>query len=674
MLPHADQSGKSMTERPSPVGTKRRSPKFRKEKNMNKYPLVWRLGFILLAFSPCLLRGSETWQEVRLKDEVVLIRPAAGVTDVHDLVFAAKGRLTSIRAATDLGEAGRTAVADITRYLPLACGGRVGVSAEAGSAHDYLLLLATARSEELLSWAGIGTSLPPLSDQECLIRPVGAFPDGTPGLVLIGGSPRGLLNGVYTLLERCAGIFWEPQRTLHARGTPESPLAETILDQRPQLAWSGGETVWKPAVRERIFYIGFGEATDQAVDWASRNRLSHLVIATPHELPLTQDQEKVLRNAVDRAHGLGMKVLFLNMTHRLPTALSSLKPSSPEAIQASTDLYVDLVSRFGLDGFAWHSASEGIDIAADKNYQLTPRAQWEARYFSAYYSAIRKIKKDALLVMLLGWVYMNPAAEMSALFPQDTVAWVVPNTPIIDAALTDLPNYDEHFRHVWYWLYVTVSADGVFPLVKLDYLETYFAQALKRGHGLAPQGVHGNNAANSMYFVQVARDGLMPHAAFLKSFGERYYGDPRMGDVLLDYQKALLQHRNWYNNVHTRDVKNYLTMEESSLLSSVFDGTVAAARDAKSPLVKDRLRVLAVTTLRCILRRSPHLRGPVDPLKDWTSAWMKTYGWNRQALEAMVRRFEEVFGRSEPQGGDDFFGEEFRKIQSDLESPADRNQ
>jgi hypothetical protein len=264
---------------------------------------------------------------------------------------------------------------------------------------------------------------------------------------------------------------------------------------------------------------------------------------------------------------------------------------------------------------------------------------------------------------------------MSKLFPADTVAWVVPNTPIIDAALTDLPSYDEHFRHVWYWLYVTVSRDGVFPLVKLDYLEKYFAEALKRGHGLAPQGVLGNNPANSMYFVQVARDGLIPHAAFLKSFGERYYGDPRMGDVLLDYQRALLQHRNWYNNVHTRDVKNYLTMEESSLLSGVFEGTLDAARDARSPLLKDRLRVLSVTALRCLLRRSPHLRPPADPAKEWTSAWMKTYGWNRQAIEAMVPRFEEVFGTAEPQTGDDLFVEEFRKIRSELAalSPDQKN-
>jgi hypothetical protein len=632
------------------------------------------LGFLLLGFWPGVLHGSEPWQEVRFNDEVVLIRSAAEKPGVQGRIFAARGRTTFIHAALDLGEAGRAAVADLERYLPLACGGQTRASGRANPSPGYTLLLATDRSEDLLSRAGLKKEWPPLAEQECLILPVDAFPDGSPGIALVGGSQRGLLNGVYALLEKSAGIFWESGLTPHPGQIPAASLAETILDQREALAWPLGRLVWKPAVAERIFYIGYAGATSPTIDWASRNRLSHLVIATPREFPLSENEERHLKNAVDRAHGLGLKVLFLNMTHRLPSALRSLPPSSPEALQASTGLYVDLVARFGLDGFAWHTASEGIDIAADENYRRTPRAHWEARYFNAYYSAIRKIKKDALLVMLMGWVYMNPAAEMSGLFPADTVAWVVPNTSIIDAALTDLPSYDEHFSHVWYWLYVTVSRDGEFPVVKLDYLEKYFAEALKRGHGLAPQGVYGNNAANAMYYVQVARDGLIPHADFLKTFGERYYGDARMGEVLLDYQQALFHHRNWYNNVHTRDVRNDLTMEESSLLARVFEGTLDAARDARSRFVKDRLRVLAVTALRCLFRRLPHLRLPEDPLKDWTLEWMKTYGWNRQAIEAMVPRFEDVFGPIEPSGSQDFFGEEFLKIRAALNSPPVQKQ
>jgi hypothetical protein len=637
---------------------------------MKRSITLFSLGLLALAVWPGAVNGTESWKEVRLDGETVLIRPAAAKPAAPGRVFAGEGRTTLILTAPDLEMAGRAAAADIERYLPLACGGKVVVSADAKPAHDFMLLLATIRSQEFMSWAGIGKDLPAIGEQECLILPVDKFSDGRPGVALVGGSARGLLNGVYTLLERSAGIFWETGRILQRRAGATPGGAETTVVGSGELSWPDGKHVWKPAVFDRVLYIGYAPDMVPAVVWASRNRLSHLVISTPHELPMSEAEEKGLKDAVDQAHRLGIKALFLNMTHRLPVNLSALKPSSPDAIQGSTDMFAGLVSKFGLDGFAWHSASEGIDIGADPKYQKQTRAYWEARYFNSYYSAIRKIRKDAMLVMLLGWVYMNPASEMKRLFPQDIVAWIVPNTPIIDAALTDIPSYDENFERIWYWQYVTVSRDGAFPMVKLDYLEEYFAEALERGHGLAPQGVFGVNAFNAMYFAQVARDGLIPHKEFLKSFGERYYGDIRMGGALLDYQKALVFHRNWYNNVHTRDVENSLNMEESWILKRAFETTAAAAESAKSPLLKDRLKTMAVTALRCFLRRNPHLRPLEDPGRQWTMDYMREFGWNRQAVLDMVKRYEEVFSPTTPAADGDFFGEEFLKIREALASQA----
>ncbi len=633
---------------------------------MKRRSALFSLGLLALAVWPGAVNGAESWKEVRLDGETVLIRPAAAKPAPPGRVFAAEGRTTLILTAPDLEVAGRVAAGDFERYLPLACGGKVAVSADAKPAHDYMLLLATVRSQEFMSRAGIGKDLPAVGEQECLILPVEKFSDGRPGVALVGGSARGLLNGAYTLLERSAGIFWETGRILQRRTGATSGGAETTVVRSGELSWPDGKLVWKPAVSDRVLYIGYAPDMVPAVVWASRNRLSHLVISTPREFPLSESQNKSLEDAVNQAHRLGIKALFLNMTHRLPAHLSALKPSSPEAIQASTDVYAGMVSRFGLDGFAWHSASEAIEIASDPEYQKYSRAHWEARYFNSYYSAIRKINKDAMLVMLFGWVYMNPAAEMKRLFPSDTVAWVVPNTPIIDAALTDIPSYDENFDRVWYWQYVTVSRDGAFPMVKLDYLEEYFAEALERGHGLAPQGVFGVNAFNAMYFAQVARDGLVPHQEFLKTFGERYYGDSRMGQALFDYQQALVFHRNWYNNVHTRDVENSLNMEESWILKRAFETTAAAAASAKSPLLKDRLKTMAVTALRCFLRRNPHLRPPKDSGQAWTMDYMREFGWNRQAVEDMVKRYEEAFSPTAPAAEGDFFGEEFLKIREAL--------
>lgn len=624
------------------------------------------LLILVLAFCLQTLRGEpRQWKEMRSNDEVILIRPGTETADPAGTVFARKGDMTTVRLAQDLGTAGQAGASDLERYLPLAVGARVEISGKikARARGAYTLLLATTRSSDLLSWAGLENEAQGLGEQDCRIIPIQKFPDGARGLALVGGSPRGLLNGLYTLLEKSAGLWWDPSRVGNHRKTAVSEVYETTLNETDELRWSGQALLWKPAVAERVLYTGYESATKNSVDWASRNRLSHLVIATPHDLPMPEAEEKRLLSVVEHAHGRGLHVLFLGMTHRLPANQVSLKPSTREALDSSTKLYLDMFVKFRLDGMAWHSASEGITLAEDEAYNLKPRAYWESLYFNSYYAAIRNVRKDALLVMLMGWVYVNPAAEMSRLFPPDTVAWVVPNTPIIDAAITDLDEYGRYFKHLWYWLYVTVSQDGAFPVVKLDYLEKYFAEAFKRGHNLAPQGtLNGTNSANAMYFVRVARDGLVPHPEFLQSFAERYYGDARMAKALLDYQNALVFHRNWYSNIHTAESKNYLTWEERAMMHGVFETTMAAAREAKSPLVRDRLKTLAVTALRCIVRGSPLPPSPPETRKEWNPQQLKRYQSQLEEYCKMIGRLGETFPDPYFGEADDFFGQELKKI------------
>jgi len=143
-----------------------------------------------------------------------------------------------------------------------------------------------------------------------------------------------------------------------------------------------------------------------------------------------------------------------------------------------------------------------------------------------------------------------------------------------------------------------------------------------------------------------------------------------MGEALLDYQRALVFHRNWYNNVHTRDVQNSFNMEESWLLKRAFETTASAAASARTPLLKDRLKTMAVTALRCFLRRNPHLRPLQDPGQQWTMDYMREFGWNRRALEDLIKRYEEVFAPVEPAPAGDFFGEEFLKVRRGLAAVA----
>ncbi len=606
------------------------------------------LFFIYFAFPDPAFAGDNPWKEIRNGDEVIVIQPAEhGLKNGQQ--FAGKGETTYIITGDDLGKTGAIAIADLQKYLPLASGCRtvmISASTLGKKRNGFTILLATTQSTTLLHWAGIEYA-EDLGPQECMILPIKAFPDGTQGVALIGGSNRGLLNGIYTLLEKTAGIFWEPVRVLNPEDPMYSNISETTLSGDDALMWAEGNLRWKPIISDRVIYMGYTIVTKRTVDWASRNRMSHFVIATPHNLPMPEKEAQTIQSIVDYAHERGLKVLFMNMTHRLPDKTPALPASSEEALKASTQLYVDQFKRFGIDGMTWHTASEGIHVNMDGTYKQRPRVEWETIYFNSYYRAIRKVNKNAILGMLMGWVYMNPADKLAELLPKDVIAWIVPYTPIIDAALTDLNSYSENFKNVWYWLYVTVSRDGIFPMVKVDYLEKYFQEAIERGHGLAPQSVLYNNNENAMYYAQSARDGISPNKEFLKSFGARYYGDPQMGEALIKYQRTLKNHRNWYNNVHTVNINNYFTFKEKQDLMDVYGTVLHVAKTAETPLIKNRLEVLAITTLRCLYRRS-------------------SPSWDDNNYLEMIKEVKSLFPDSYFGEGKDFFRNELLNMEREL--------
>lgn len=634
---------------------------------MSKSPArLWlgALSFILLSFGR--LQAAQ-WEEIRLQDEIVLRREAGARSIRTGQIFAQQEKTTLILAAADLEAGGVAAVADLERYLPLACGCKVTAGNDMAMPAEFTIVLATTRSSELLGWLGV-SGLSSLGEQECRLVPSRRFPNKSQGIALIGGSARGLLDGVYTLLEKSAEVYWEPLRSNFRPGHPPLNLSETELKRSRELHWDYGEITWKPAVADRVLYIASAGLRRQAIDWASRNRLSHVVISTPHQFPLPEAAVQNLKSQVSYAQGLGLKVLFLNVTHRLPETDQALPPSSPEAVALSTKLFRDLFIEFHLDGMAWHTSTEGIKLPPDKDYPKKSRPYWEAQYFNSYYSAIRSVKPDAQLVMLMGWAYMNPASRLARQFPPDTIAWVVPNTSLIDAARTDLDEYGKHFRQVWYWLYVRVSQDGPFPTVKLDYLEANFREAIRRNHGLAPQGLlYGNNSADAMYFAQVAREGLLSPRDFLNSFADRFYGSARMGQALLAYQEALLHHRNWNDNIHTTGPKKPLSSTEVEWLYQTVQDSLTAMDGATCSLFKDRLRVMAITALRCIWRGSIRNLPQVSGQKTRKSKMSKDEAKKLGRFEQMLGNFERIHGRNEEGHAEDVFWEELREIKKVLE-------
>lgn len=556
--------------------------------------LIILVPSILLSFYSM---SQDKWEEVRFDNEVVIVKDI-GIQNEKGYVVAQNNETVNIIVADDLKKAGEIAFNDLNRYLQLACQSNVKVLTEKDKESidgKNVIILAQKVSKDLLKWSGLDDKVNNnIREQECLIVPTKI--KNINGIVLIGGSKRGLLNGVYSFLEKSSmDIHWYPPRIYYNK--EELFPAETFLIKADKIIWNEGEIHWKPALTDNISHGNFSK---KFLDWASRNRMN-IYIARPSPRNLTASEKQ--REVVDYAHELGIKVLFLGMTHRLHNDIINIPHSSDTALAMSTKLYADMFKEYNIDGMAWHTASESITLNMDEEYHKKTRIEWESIYLNSYEKAIREIKEDAILVMLMGWVYMDPADEIAKYVNENIISWIVPRTPIIDAAVADIDEYEKHFDRIWYWLYSGVSADGQFPIVKIDYLEKYVTEATNRDHGIAGQGIPSSNVANVMYLMESGREGAVSSEKFLQKFGELYYGDSRMGNALIKYQEALKNHRNWFNNIHTRDVENNFSTYEALLLKDVYNTVIDCAKTARTPLLKDRLKAMAITTIRCFVKR-----------------------------------------------------------------------
>ena len=591
------------------------------------------LALLALACAAAMAAAGEAVEEHKMKGEVVLVLPWEREVP-KGIVLAEKGARTTIALSPGGAEPGQLAAEELAKCLRLACGAKMsirkGLPAEA---LDRTIVLAAADDAAALARLGARFQEADVPVEGCLMAPLAK----SRGLALVARSPRGLLDGACTVLEETVGAAWDPPR-MHYRSDPDSYALETTVRRTPKAIWTKGRLADTPAIADRGVYISRAFVCDAVVDWCARNKINFLSVSSGRPLPIPPTAAARLKRVLRRAQRLGIRVVFLNMTHRLPGTGKRPPASAPATIARSTAMFADQFDRFALDGMAWHTASEGIHVNMDAAYRKRHRRQWEAEYFNSYYKAIRARHPDAILVMLMGWVYMNPAPEIAKLVPKDTVAWVVPNTPIIDAARTDLDAYGASFGRVWYWLYSTVSADGIYPMVKCDYLEKYCREALKRGHGLMPQSAFLSNTANMMYLARVAWHGAIANKEFLADFGRRYYGgDARMGKLLIEYQAALRRHRLWTNNIHTRRRGPPLLPSEIATLRKTAKVATDVGREAPSELVRDRLKALAATAIRSLTVREPDVakRAATGPGKPPTS----------EETLALIRDAREAFGK-----------------------------
>jgi len=551
----------------------------------------------------------------------------------------------------------KIAAEDIKTYFELAARAKVNVQTETGAPAAKLsgtvICLGELSAKAWKRPPSAAKALPP----ECFEIASGrGFPNPQTDTVWItGASDRAVFYGVVELLGRALGARWFPPRIYP--GSKDTACLETQLISAKAVCWPTGTVRGGPKLKDRGVYFGSRHLRRCTVDWLLRNRINVITLSMGTQFPLSQAEQARCRQMIAYAKQRGIKVLLISIsqnvsedskkTHPEICKNGAIDPTLPVTKTESVKLFVDLVKRYDLDGFAWHSATEGIRIAKTPRLAAKPRYIWEAEYHKAYRQAIGEFKPDARFVMLMGWVYMNPAATMAKHFPKDTVAWVVPNTPIIDAANTDLDAYSKHF-HCWYWLYVNVSKDAEFPVVKTDYLEKYCREAVERGHGLMPQSAFYANTFNLQYVADAAWSGPAKSAAYMDQYCADYFaGIPAAGEAVEAYTRVTTRWRNWTNNIQTRPIA--IRSEDFAQLKIAYEKFTEAYQAAPTPLVADRIRDFAVSTLRAF-KRFPGR----DP---------------RRHLAA-CRHAQKVFGKRPYDSGEDFFGQIVRTEEADAAKAA----
>jgi len=504
------------------------------------------------------------------------------------------------------------AAEDLKTYTMTASRARVLVHSEGDPknwvSETALIGLGDLKGEE---WTNSREGADPLGDDECEVICRADHPrKGVASIHIKGASDRAVSYGVIELLRRSFNARWLPPRIYE--GQEQTAFEETHLSCVPRAAWPAGVIRCRPAIRDRGVYTGMRGLTPAAINWMRHNHINMVTISTGEiDFPLPAEKDQQLRRMIPLAKQAGLRVFMQNFTFNVSAEAKrshpeivvngGIDPVSPVTKEESAKLYVDLVKRYDLDGFAWHPATEKIKVHATESFKARPRPEWEAEYHAAYRRAIKAVKPDARLIAVMGWCDMQPADAMARLFPGDTVAWIVPNTPIIDAACTDIPGFASRFP-CWYWLYVSVSRDASFPVIKTDYLETYCREAVARGNGLMPQCAFSANSFNLQYVADAGWYGPARYEDFNRAMAELYFLGVRPAIEGVDlYTRVTTRYRDWTNNLHTRAVK--IDSRDFDLMRAAYKKLLEAYRQVTGPpLLRDRIRDYAVAALRACKR------------------------------------------------------------------------
>jgi hypothetical protein len=222
---------------------------------------------------------------------------------------------------------------------------------------------------------------------------------------ITGGSDRGVFYGVVELLRTSLAARWFPPRIYP--GHENTACLETQLASSGTVFWPVGTVRGEPKLKDRGVYFRSPQLSEPAINWLLRNRINIMMLSMGTEFPLPQKEQDRCGRMIAYAKQRGIQVMMISISQNIsedskrahPEICTSgaIDPTLSVTKTESVKLFADLVKRYDLDGFAWHSATEGIRIKKTPQLAAKPRYVWEAEYHNAYREAIREFKPDARL-------------------------------------------------------------------------------------------------------------------------------------------------------------------------------------------------------------------------------------------------------------------------------------
>jgi len=432
--------------------------------------------------------------------------------------------------------------------------------------------------------------------------------DKKSNVLVIGGDPKGVLNGVYTFLQKTTSAEWFPPRihinymkyfvnnSIYDAGyyrvrDEHRMQIETYLERREIINWPEETYIEKPAVQDMGMIYDNQQFRKCVVDWTVKNRMNTIVLFTDIHFPLHIDESNRIKEVINYAHKFGVKVHFFTFTHIASKESKAKYPDihvieeksykdkdegtyivdNPNTLRESTKLMVNLVQEYNLDGIGWHPASERIDRTIEEG---KPKYYWETVYVTEYYNAITNVKPDAKIFFVLGWEYMNPPSELQEYLPDEVIAWIVPSRAWTRQYMEE---YFTNFKDIWFWMYPWYSTEGVFPTYLIERMKKYVKEgADSKILGIVPEMyTFRNHEMNAMSLTKFYWNPDLDTEKFKKEFNDKYYDHDKKGQF--GFQ---------------------------SYVDGDYWGSYELFRDAylesKNPVIRDRLKDMAIASLRLI--------------------------------------------------------------------------